>query len=75
MAIFINGRLSKEDIYSVNPGLSTIDKLYGLYCEVSSLGLSQTERCATGGKNTNVKQTPENHMFGRASKLTVFCYL
>jgi hypothetical protein len=64
MAIFINGRLSKEDTYSINHGLSTIGKLYGLYCEASSLGISQTERRATGGKNTNVKQTPENHMFG-----------
>jgi hypothetical protein len=40
------------------------DELYWLCREVSSLGSSQTERCTTGSKGTDPKQTLDNPQFG-----------
>jgi hypothetical protein len=61
-------------MYSTNHNLSTIDKLYGFYYEVSWLGPSQTERRTAGSKGTNVEQILENYKFNWVLKLTRFCY-
>jgi hypothetical protein len=74
MISIINAKFSEDDMYSANHTLSMIDKLYGLYCEASSLGPSQTEWRTTGNKGTNVERILENYKFSWASKLTAFCY-
>jgi hypothetical protein len=65
-------RVSKADVYSVNYGLPAIDKFYGVCCDESSSGPSQTEWHTIGCRGTNVKWTVGNCTLAPTSKLGIY---